>query len=129
MFPYGSSPFTDSDATKSPHCALERDSPRDQLVVTLFLLTVFGLLLGAGIKGRMVKAGLDTSLPWNAGRRWWEVGYAFLHHPSSILNRALQAWVPQRQPESISLGDRSRDNSSRERVGAYERIFEAPESP
>ncbi|KAN0135723.1 hypothetical protein V8E53_006614 [Lactarius tabidus] len=50
----------------------QRDSPRDQLVVTLFLLTVFGLLLGAGIKGRMVKAGLDTSLPWNAGRKWWQ---------------------------------------------------------
>ena len=52
----------------------ERDSPRDQLVVTLFLLTVFGLLLGAGIKGRMVKAGLDTSLPWHTGRKWWQVG-------------------------------------------------------
>ncbi len=51
----------------------ERDSPRDQLVVTLFLLTVFGLLLGAGIKGRMLKAGFDTSLPWNTSRRWWEV--------------------------------------------------------
>jgi hypothetical protein len=43
-------------------------------VVTLFLLTVFGLLLGAGIKGRMIKAGLDTSLPWNTGRKWWQVG-------------------------------------------------------
>ena len=21
----------------------------------------------------MVKAGLDTSLPWNAGRKWWQV--------------------------------------------------------
>lgn len=51
----------------------ERDSPRDQLVVTLFLLTVFGLLLGAGIKGRMLKAGLDTTLPWATSRRWWEV--------------------------------------------------------
>lgn len=51
----------------------ERDSPRDQLVVTLFLLTVFGLLLGAGVKSRMVKAGLDTSISWDSGRRWWEV--------------------------------------------------------
>ncbi|KAH9037270.1 hypothetical protein EDB85DRAFT_632601 [Lactarius pseudohatsudake] len=50
----------------------QRDSPRDQLVVTLFLLTVFGLLLGAGIKGRMLKAGIDTSLPWDAGRKWWQ---------------------------------------------------------
>ncbi|KAH9982403.1 hypothetical protein BGW80DRAFT_1263159 [Lactifluus volemus] len=51
----------------------QRDSPRDQLVVSLFLLTVFGLLLGAGIKGRMVKAGLDTSLPWHTGRKWWQL--------------------------------------------------------
>lgn len=52
----------------------ERDSPRDQLVVTLFLLTVFGLLLGAGVKSRMMKAGLTPVLPWNhAQRRWWEV--------------------------------------------------------
>lgn len=43
------------------------------MVVTLFLLTVFGLLLGAGIKSRMVRAGFDAEMPWNAGRRWWEV--------------------------------------------------------
>lgn len=52
---------------------LERDSPRDQLVVTLFLLTVFGLLLGAGVKNRMIKAGLRADMPWNTGRRWWDV--------------------------------------------------------
>jgi len=57
----------------------ERDSPRDQLVVTLFLLTVCGLLLGAGIKNRMLKAGLNgtTVFPWSRQRqedvRWWEV--------------------------------------------------------
>ncbi|KIY52747.1 hypothetical protein FISHEDRAFT_63698 [Fistulina hepatica ATCC 64428] len=50
----------------------QRDSPRDQLVVTVFLLLVFGLLLGAGIRGRMIKAGLDFDAPWAAGRRWWE---------------------------------------------------------
>ncbi|KAI0033165.1 hypothetical protein K488DRAFT_23519, partial [Vararia minispora EC-137] len=50
----------------------QRDSPRDQLVVTLFLLTVFGLLLGAGIKGRMQKAGIDVNAPWNTGRKWWQ---------------------------------------------------------
>ena len=60
---------------------LERDSPRDQLVVTLFLLTVFGLLLGAGIKNRMLKAGLTGAIfPWNRRReeevRWWEVCFA-----------------------------------------------------
>lgn len=41
--------------------------------MTLFLLTVFGLLLGAGIKGKMQKAGLDTTLAWDTGRKWWEV--------------------------------------------------------
>jgi hypothetical protein len=51
----------------------ERDSPRDQFVVTLFLLTVFGLLLGAGIKGKLMKAGFDTSRSWNASGKWWEV--------------------------------------------------------
>lgn len=46
----------------------ERDSPRDQLVVTLFLIVVFGLLLGAAIKSRM------GMVNWNSGnRRWWEV--------------------------------------------------------
>ncbi|KAE9411104.1 hypothetical protein BT96DRAFT_846949, partial [Gymnopus androsaceus JB14] len=49
----------------------QRDSPRDQLVVTVFLLIVFGLLLGAGIKSRMEKAGLDVS-NWNNGlQAWW----------------------------------------------------------
>ena len=52
---------------------LERDSPRDQLVVTIFLLTVFGLLLGAGVKNRMLKAGLSAEMSWDTGRRWWEV--------------------------------------------------------
>ena len=61
----------------------ERDSPRDQLVVTLFLLTVFGLLLGAGIKNRMLKAGFDPSVPWNAGRRWWEVRNSSAYRPSA----------------------------------------------
>lgn len=56
---------------------IERDSPRDQLVVTLFLLTVFGLLLGAGIKSRMEKAGLDTSIAWATSRRWWEVSLVY----------------------------------------------------
>jgi hypothetical protein len=29
----------------------------------------------------MVKAGLDTSLPWHTGRKWWQVGL------SSLLDR------------------------------------------
>ena len=55
---------------------IERDSPRDQFVVTLFLLTVFGLLLGAGIKNRMLKAGFTTELPWRRNNaRLWEVSW------------------------------------------------------
>jgi hypothetical protein len=43
--------------------------------VTLFLLIVFGLLLGAAIKGRMEKAGfrVDPAMAWDAGRKWWDV--------------------------------------------------------
>jgi hypothetical protein len=55
----------------NPH--VERDSPRDQMVVTIFLILVFGLLVGAAVKGRMDKANIP--LNWNSGtRRWWEVG-------------------------------------------------------
>jgi len=84
----------------------QRDSPRDQLVVTLFLLTVFGLLLGAGIKGKMQKAGLDTTLAWDTGRKWWE------------------AWLPRRQAEGINLEDRNmrpflRQSTENERRGEY----------
>ncbi|KAL1738268.1 hypothetical protein HDZ31DRAFT_51253, partial [Schizophyllum fasciatum] len=82
----------------------QRDSPRDQLVVTLFLLTVFGLLLGAGIKGRMLKAGIDVTMPWNSGRRWWE------------------AWnpLPRTQPDDIHLNRFSLSPSpSRRGHGTY----------
>lgn len=44
--------------------------------MTLFLLTVFGLLLAAGVKTRIAKAGLASELPWHNGRRWWEVSNA-----------------------------------------------------
>ncbi|KAH7930987.1 hypothetical protein BV22DRAFT_999420, partial [Leucogyrophana mollusca] len=86
----------------------QRDSPRDQLVVTLFLLTVFGLLLGAGIKNRMLKAGLDTSVPWNVSRRWWE------------------EWVPRRQPEGFHLRERTvgRSNNAEGR-GEYRELSES----
>ncbi|KAI9572953.1 hypothetical protein HD554DRAFT_2013954, partial [Boletus coccyginus] len=67
----------------------QRDSPRDQLVVTLFLLTVFGLLLSAGIKNRMLKAGMDPNIPWSVGRRWWE------------------EWMPHRHFEEYDLSERS----------------------
>ena len=42
-------------------------------MVALFLLTVFGLLLGASIKNRMLKAGIEANLSWSTSRRWWEV--------------------------------------------------------
>jgi hypothetical protein len=80
----------------------ERDSPRDQLVVTLFLLTVFGLLLGAGVRNRMMKAGLDTNIPWNASRRWWEVS-----DPNNLtsfyVDNYPKAWAPRRQMEEFGL--------------------------
>lgn len=90
---------------------IERDSPRDQLVVTLFLLTVFGLLLGAGIKHRMEKAGLDTSLPtWSSSRRWWEVCTSALN---DFLTNSLfmQTWVPYGQYDNIGLGQRTYSRS------------------
>ncbi|PFH54491.1 hypothetical protein AMATHDRAFT_66 [Amanita thiersii Skay4041] len=80
----------------------QRDSPRDQLVVTLFLLTVFGLLLGAGVKSRIERAGLAAEMPWNAGRRWWE------------------AWIPRR-PEDFGFG-RLNGGRETERGGYSERL-------
>ncbi|KIK94364.1 hypothetical protein PAXRUDRAFT_828081 [Paxillus rubicundulus Ve08.2h10] len=81
----------------------QRDSPRDQLVVTLFLLTVFGLLLSSGIKNRMVKAGMDPNLPWSAGRRWWE------------------EWIPRRHSEEYTLRER---NAQRNERGEYREVSE-----
>jgi len=76
----------------------QRDSPRDQLVVTLFLLTVFGLLLGAGVKSRIMKAGLASELPpWSTSRRWWE------------------AWVPRHQPDEMRRFSADREVS----IGEY----------
>ncbi|KAG5722491.1 hypothetical protein E4T56_gene2897 [Termitomyces sp. T112] len=89
----------------------QRDSPRDQLVVTLFLLTVFGLLLGAGIKSRMMKAGFHTDISQarNTGRRWWE------------------AWMP-RQQTSYELGiSRFGYSPDREvRMGEFIPVLEPP---
>lgn len=107
----------------------ERDSPRDQLVVTLFLLTVFGLLLGAGIKGKMMKAGIDTSIPWNTGRQWWEVRTFTACLPQRADDTCLdthQAWVPSRR-DIVNLGERgfggSRDNDARR--GNYNPVTES----
>ncbi|KAJ7092744.1 hypothetical protein C8R44DRAFT_816416 [Mycena epipterygia] len=85
----------------------QRDSPRDQLVVTIFLLTVFGLLLGAGIKSRLHKAGFraDTHIPWDAGRRWWD------------------AWTPGTQI-GLSRFGRSADRND-VRMGDYTPVAES----
>ncbi|KAF9056189.1 hypothetical protein BJ165DRAFT_1431590 [Panaeolus papilionaceus] len=79
----------------------QRDSPRDQLIVTLFLLTVFGLLLGAGIKSRILKTGIVGELPWNRRNqtRWWE------------------PWIPQRQDSNTVLGLSRFGLSAREEQG------------
>ncbi|KAF8168083.1 hypothetical protein B0H34DRAFT_670346 [Crassisporium funariophilum] len=49
---------------------------------------LFGLLLGAGIKNRIMKAGLAPELPWSRRdqTRWWE------------------PWIPGRQQEETALG-------------------------
>ncbi|KAL5518894.1 hypothetical protein ACEPAH_577 [Sanghuangporus vaninii] len=90
----------------------QRDSPRDQLVVTLFLLTIFGLLLGAGLKGKMMKAGIDFSVPWASGRRWWEAwNYrAPLEHislgvPSSFSRRSHEEERHRGQYTNVPSGD------------------------
>lgn len=104
-------------------------------MVTLFLLTVFGLLLGAGIKSRMLKAGLDTSLPWNAGRKWWEVS-PFIPSPSVLVSEsAFKAWIPRRQVGELGLADRrpssvlSRSAERDVRLGEYVAVSESPLAP
>ena len=69
-------------------------------MVTLFLLIVFGLLLGAAVRGRMEKAGLNFNSARNRGVKWWQVralpsspnGVCLTYHPS------LQFFLPTRQP-------------------------------
>ena len=110
--------------------ALERDSPRDQLVVTLFLLTLFGLLVGAGIKSRIEKAGInvDTRAAWDAaraGRRWWEVSLRD-YSPSHvhIFHATFKAMLPARQTE-FNLGtlpwSSSRDQGDYQELDTEER--------
>ncbi|KAH8835739.1 hypothetical protein DL96DRAFT_1575392 [Flagelloscypha sp. PMI_526] len=50
----------------------QRDSPRDQLIVSVYILLIFALLLGAGVSSRMIKAGIDPNVPWQSSKRWWE---------------------------------------------------------
>jgi hypothetical protein len=95
----------------------QRDSPRDQLVVVIFLLTVFGLLLGVGIKGKMTQAGIQPNIDWDSGRRWWE------------------EWQPRRQFEELRMTrfpngrTRRTDDMHELRNGEYTAVFETPPSP
>jgi len=68
--------------------------------VTLFLLVVIGLLIGAAIKTRMEMIGIDSSAAWASGRAWWE------------------RLLPSRQMDAFPL---SQPSHSRSR-GAYDRI-------
>lgn len=99
-------------------------------MVSLFLLTVFGLLLGAGIKGRMAKAGTEIRLPWHTNRKWWQVSGA-LHLSTTVAITCLlqsncrihrsccrQAWVPGRfDDDDVAL--RRRPSSSARARGNY----------
>ncbi|RSH85818.1 uncharacterized protein EHS24_003998 [Apiotrichum porosum] len=57
----------------------KRDSPRDQAIVTLFVLTVCGLLLYAGVRSKLRKAIEDRGQPTDL-REW---GAALL--PTSLI--------------------------------------------
>ncbi|THH06915.1 hypothetical protein EW145_g3756 [Phellinidium pouzarii] len=92
----------------------QRDSPRDQLIVTLFLLTVFGLLLGAGIKGKMVKAGIDGTV---TGIKWWETLFPRTHLDNISLDDRNAATA-----RSSQEGDRRRGDAS-----SYDLSFEGYE--
>ncbi|WVQ97067.1 hypothetical protein IAU59_004177 [Kwoniella sp. CBS 9459] len=60
----------------------KRDSPRDQLVVTFFLLIVFGLLLYAAIRARLRKAIETRGQPQDL-REWSEALLPSAIHPYS----------------------------------------------
>lgn len=108
-----------------PYIFQERDSPRDQLVVTIFLLTVFGLLLGAGIKSRMVKAGFaDTQIPWDAGRRWWDVSRPEFRSCAVLLTFIPKSWNPGTQI-GLSRFGRSADRNEM-RMGEYAPVSADP---
>ncbi|KAK8865741.1 hypothetical protein IAR55_000887 [Kwoniella newhampshirensis] len=60
----------------------KRDSPRDQLIVTFFLLIVFGLLLYAAIRSRLRKAIETRGRPQDL-REWSEALLPAPLHPYS----------------------------------------------
>jgi hypothetical protein len=112
----------------------QRDSPRDQLVVVIFLLTVFGLLLGVGIKGKMTQAGIQPNIDWDSGRRWWEVR-ATIFLIFITFTCVPQEWQPRRQFEELRMTrfpngrTRRTDDMHELRNGEYTAVFETPPSP
>ncbi|EIW72739.1 hypothetical protein TREMEDRAFT_36910 [Tremella mesenterica DSM 1558] len=70
----------------------KRDSPRDQLIVTFFLLTVIGLLLYASIRARLQKAIENRGRPTDL-REWSE---ALLPEPLHPFSASLLSRVPGR---------------------------------
>lgn len=88
----------------------QRDSPRDQLVVTLFLLTVLGLLLTSGIRNRMLKAGMNPNSAWSPAGRWWE------------------EWLPRGHIEQYNLREyvlRRTTMSASDERGTYREVSES----
>ncbi|KAF8335483.1 uncharacterized protein EI90DRAFT_2913297, partial [Cantharellus anzutake] len=71
----------------------QRDSPRDQMIVTLFLLTIIGLLIGAAVKTRLERIGFDSNRAWSSGRTWWEF---FLPSRQADVPYSLGATSPSR---------------------------------
>lgn len=63
-------PTSHSTSPSNTHSP-ERDSPRDQAIVTLFLLTVCALLLYAGVRTKLRKAIEDRGQPTDL-REWGE---------------------------------------------------------
>ncbi|WVR05693.1 hypothetical protein IAU60_002717 [Kwoniella sp. DSM 27419] len=83
----------------------KRDSPRDQLVVTFFLLIVFGLLLYAAVRARLRRAIETRGRPQDL-REWSEALLPTSLHPFSanlIPGRANRSWNPPMR--TTSSGD------------------------
>jgi hypothetical protein len=92
------------------------------MIVTLFLLMVIGLLIGAAVKSRMEEMGIGAASTWSMGRTWtgswWEVSLfvSTLLISTLIDDRHYQRLLPSRQTDrSYPLGG----SASR---GAYDQL-------
>ncbi len=68
------------------------------MIVTLFLLLIIGLLIGAAVKTRLEKIGFDTSRAWSSSRAWWEVCASLFW--SHLADRVLTCVLPPDLPFS-----------------------------